>query len=184
MKVLIIILLGAFAAFGQTAEDRIQKLDKAGKYKVEQDRFKGLTIITTPLEFAVKPGGGKHYSVVTRVVGIFETGKPGRVYLDVFWPSESPELASAAILLIDGKRLDLATADADTRISPSYGIGLRGRNIARFRITPDFWRTMAAAGRVEWQVSREEFTLRPITADRIANLITIAGLDDEKTNSF
>lgn len=177
-------LIAAAGCFGQSVEDRVRGFRDAGKYKVEQDRFKGLTTVMTPLEFAVKIGGGKHYAVVTRVVGIFETGNPGRVYLDVFWPSESPELAAAAILLIDGNRLDLAAADADTRISPGYGIGLRGRNVARFRITAELWKQMAAASRVEWQISREEFTLRPITAERIANLIAVAGLDDDLQKSF
>lgn len=178
MKAILIILIFATVSFGQTAQEKITKLNPKA-YKVIYDKFKDRTNVVTANNITLNAKGKTLLGVGIETALSFSGTEPkndAAYFLAFSALSGNWRLIEirTAILLVDGSRIDLTGGERDSNVKTMSYWGLAPPTVyvnerIMFPLPVEVLTQLAKAKRVEFQLGRIE---------GVANDKTMAGFKD------
>lgn len=172
------------SAFGQSIQEKIAKLEKPKSYKVDYDKFKDQSTVFTPTTLqkrakGLAPGFGVQVGITFKGI----EPKDGVLYWIAFANRDTEWQmlnVDTAILLADGKRIDLTGGKRTSNVSSGGRLGrITGSSgwvdeRMVFFLPAEVARTLSESKVVEVQIGKIEVVFVNDTLIHLKNLIFLA----------
>lgn len=158
MKSLLLILLLATIAAGQSIQDQIKAFDKPKSYEVTYDKFAKETKVEIEVDLSGNRSSTPRSMTLLASATIPDEGE--RSYTLVMFPNNRIYSSPTLRILIDGDLLDIESFS---------GI----RDYAAFQVTPEQWAKIANGKVVELQLVTFETTLNKKVLSQLRNLASL-----------
>ena len=180
---LILILVFAFTAFGQSLQDKIEKFEKHKFYKVDYDKFKDTTKVSFPYVYLK---GTKESKSAAGAVGFgiifFFDGQAVTSDVDKFYITFDATCGSwcflkdhSLLFLNDGQKLDLGDGSHDGKVASAGRSGITVSEFMIYTIRRDDLTVIANSKLSEFQLGSFEAVFSDYAKKVVKNMLSLSG---------